>query len=303
MSRTNAAIVVTAVAVALGTAVHPATSLLAREPITRTVYVTAENSNGQPVTDLTAKDFRLRENGRDREVTAVEPATERMRIAVMVEELLTPTGGVRQGVFEFAKAMVTRAEIALVVVGQSNREAVPYTTDLSALIAGINALPLSQRQQTSHVPEGIYQMSRVFAKERPARPIMVMVAFDSQQASSEEPQNVLNNLKDSNAQLHVVSIQAPQNASDVTGAAGVMEASGRAQVLGDGPRQSGGRQWPVNALTAVPKAMLAIANDLSNQYKITYVLPDGVKGSDRVNVTMNRNGVTLRAPTRIWDGQ
>ncbi len=82
----------------------------------------------------------------------------------------------------------------------------------------------------------------------------------------------------------------------------MMEASGRAQVLGDGPRQSGGRQWPVNALTAVPKAMLSIANDLSNQYKVTYVLPDGVEPSDRLNISLNRRGHTLRAPTRIWDG-
>ena len=77
----------------------------------------------------------------------------------------------------------------------------------------------------------------------------------------------------------------------------------RTQVLGDGPRQSGGRQWPVSALTAVPKAMLSIANDLSNQYKITYTLAAGTKPSDRLNVTTSRRGVTLRAPTRIWNGQ
>lgn len=286
-------------AAACGLVMALAPGLAAREQTSRSVYVTVVNEDGQPVAGLTPADFRLRENGRDREITSVEPATERMRIAVMVEEILTPTGGVRQGVFEFMRAMVNRAELALIVVGQSNREAVPYTTDLSALMSGINDLPLNQRQQTSHVPEGIYQMSRVFAKERPARPVMVMVAFDSLQASSEEPQNVLNNLKDSNAQLHVVSVQAPQTASDVTGAAGMMEASGRAQVLGDGPRQSGGRQWAVNALTGVPKAMMSIASELHNQYKITYVLPEGTKPSDRLNITMNRRNVTLRAPTRI----
>lgn len=302
MSRTNAAVLVTAAVVALLAANASDTRLAAREPITRTVYVTVVDNQGQPVTDLTPKDFRLRENNRDREIVSVEPASDRMRIAVMVDEVLTPTGGVRQGIGEFAQAMVPHAEIALIVVGQSNREAVPYTTDLNAIITGINNLPLNQRQQTSHVPEGIFQMSRVFAKERPARPVMVMIALDSQQASSEEPQNVLNNLRDSNAQLHVVSVNAPQNAADITGAASMAEASARAQVLGDGPRQSGGRQWPVNALTAVPKAMLSIANDLSNQYKLTYVLPDGVKPSDRLNVSMNRRGVTLRSPTRVWDG-
>lgn len=300
MSRTHAVVVATVLTALLTTTAPGARTV--REPITRTVYVTVVDNDGQPATDLTPKDFRLREGNRDREISSVEPATDRMRIAVMVEELLTPTGGVRQGMGEFMQAMITRAEISLIVVGQSNREAVPYTTDLSALIAGINGLPLNQRQQTNHVPEGVFEVSKTFVAERPARPVMVVIALDSLQASSAEPQHVLNTLRDSNAQLHVVSIQTPQSAVDVSGAASMMEASGRAQVLGDGPRQSGGRQWPVNALTAVPKAMLSIANDLSNQYKVTYVLPDGVEPSDRLNISLNRRGHTLRAPTRIWDG-
>jgi hypothetical protein len=130
---------------------------------------------------------------------------------------------------------------------------------------------------------------------------MVMLALDTQQVSSEQPQNVLNQLRDSNAQLHVVSVQTPQVAA--SGSGEMLDAAGRQQVLGDGPRQSGGRQWPAPALTAVPKVMLSIANDLLNQYKLTYTLPAGTKPSDRLNVTTSRRGVTLRAPTRIWDGE
>jgi VWFA-related protein len=267
---------------------------------TRSVYVTVVDNDGQPVTGLGAADFRLRENNRDREIVSVAPATEPLRIALMIEESLTPAGSARQGLFEFVKQMQGKAEMSLVVVGLSNRVAVPYTTDANALVAGLNDLPLSQRQQTNHVPEGIAEMARVFQKERHARPVMVMMALDSQQVSSEQPQSVLNQLRDSNAQLHVVSIEAAQTALDPSQ---MMEASGRAQVLGDGPKQSGGRQWPVGALTAIPKAMLSIANDLSNQYLITYTLPAGTDASDRLNVTTNRRGVTLRAPTRIWNGR
>jgi VWFA-related protein len=273
----------------------------APEQTTRAVYVTVVDNDGQPVAGLTPADFRLRENNRDREIASVEPATEPMRIALMVEETLTPAGGVRQGFFELIKVLQGKAEMSLVVVGLSNRTAVPYTTDPNVLVQGLNDLPLSQRQQTNHVPEGIGEMARVFQKDRVARPVIVMVALDSQQVSNEQPQSVLNQLRDSNAQLHVVSVQTPQM---VAGASGEMlDAAGRQQVLGDGPRQSGGRQWPVTALTAVPQAMLSIASDLANQYKITYTLPAGTKPSDRLNVTTNRRGVTLRAPTRIWNGE
>ena len=51
---------------------------------------------------------------------------------------------------------------SLVVVGLSNRTAVPYTTDGNALVQGLNALPLNQgQQQINHVPEGIAEMARV----------------------------------------------------------------------------------------------------------------------------------------------
>src|SRR5690606_17819160 len=152
--------------------------------------VTVVTDDDEPVTGLTPADFRLREGGRDREITSVEPATDIMRIALMVEERLTPTGGTRQGLFDFAQQMRGKAEMALVVVGQSNRMAVPFTTDVNAIVAGINELPLSQRQQqTDHVPEGIADIARDFQDERHPRPVMVIIALNALQASAEQPHN------------------------------------------------------------------------------------------------------------------
>jgi hypothetical protein len=277
-------------------------SVDAQDAITRSVYVTVIDNQGQPVTGLTPADFRLRENNRDRTIESVEPATERMRIALMVEETLTPVGGVRQGLFELMKALQGKAEMSLIIVGIANRTAVPYTMDLNPLVGGLNDLPLSQPRQTNHVPEGIAQVAREFIKTRHPRPVILMVAVNAPQASAEQPQTVLNLLRDSNAQLHVVSLDSSQAASDIQGAGQMAEASGRAQVLGDGPRQSGGREWPVTGTQGMPKAIMAVANELLNQYRITYTLPAGTKPSDRLNITTSRRGVTLRAPTRVWIG-
>ena len=268
-------------------------------PTTRTVHVTVVDNQGQPVTDLTAADFTLKEGGKDREITGVEVAKAPLEVALAVEESLTPLGAVRQGLADFMQRIATRGQVSLVVVGQSNQTAVPATSDMNAFVAGINALPLSQRQgQVNHVPEGVADLSRAFSKSRPERPVIVMIAMDTQQASSEDPQNVLNLLKDSNALFHVVSIQG----SGLSGsAAELMESRGRQQVLGDGPKQSGGRQWPVTALTAIPKVIQQIAGELTSQYRISYTLPDGQKPSDRLQVTTKRRSVTLRSPTRITD--
>lgn len=269
----------------------------AAEPMTRRAYITVVDNQGQMVPGLTAADLTLKEGGRDREITSVEPATEKMRIAILLEETLAPQGAVRQAIADFAKRMAPNAEISLVVMALSNRVAVPYTSDLNTLVAGINALPLSVRQQqTTHVSEGIYEMAREFQKDPSSREVIVAVAIDMLQASSEEPQNVLNQIKDSGALMHVVSIEGGSSTATLGQMA---DMSGRGQVLGDGPKQSGGRQLAVSALTAVPRAMQQIADDLSSQYVVTYVLPDGVKPSDRLAITTKKRGATLRAPSRI----
>jgi hypothetical protein len=271
------------------------------------------------VTELTPKDFRLRENNRDCVITAVEPASAPMRITLMVEELLTPTENVRQGILEFFQATVRRAEIAFVVVDGTggNREIVPYTRELNTLVAGIRTLPTPLRRDAGLVPEGIFEMANTFAREPPDRPVIVVIAMAlnaPNQRSRQNPQAVLDRLRDRNVQLHVVSIQAPRSlgvagdtrygVNDPLGRVGdpsnpVPEPNDREEVLTRGPRQSGGGLWPINVLAGVPSAMRSIANDLSNQYKLTYELPADVRPSDRLDVSINRRGVTLRAPTRI----
>jgi VWFA-related protein len=265
----------------------------------RSVYVTVVDNQGAAVADLTTADFTLKEGGRDRVITTVELAKAPLQIALAVEASLTPLGAVRQGLLDFMQRVASRGQVELVVVGQSNRVAVPATSDVPTMLAGINALPLNQLQGlVTHVPEGVADLARGFFKSRPERPVIVMIAVDSQQASNEEPQNVLNLLKDSNALFHVVSITGGGLSGS---AAQMMETAGRAQVLGDGPKQTGGRQWPITALTAIPKTLQQVAGELTNQYKITYTLPDGQKASDRLQVTTKRRGVTLRSPSRISD--
>jgi VWFA-related protein len=275
------------------------------EPTSRSVYVTVVDDHGQPVTGLTAADFALKEGGKDREIASAEPARTKMHIAVMIEETLTPMGGVRNALGEFVKRMYQVAEISFIIVGQRNTTAVDYTSDPNALITGINNLSLSQQQTQTMVPEGIFDLTKVLEKDKPERPVIVLLALEKQQASAEQPQNVLNQLARSGAMMYVVSMEGGSASSGTSGIGrasadnGAMDMAGRAQVMGDGPKQSGGRRVEVAALTAFPTGIQQIADDLSSQYLITYTLPDGVKPSDRLNVSLKKKGATLRAPTKI----
>jgi hypothetical protein len=53
------------------------------------------------------------------------------------------------------------------------------------------------------------------------------------------------------------------------------------------------------AVTGLVKGMLTLADELSHQYRLTYVLPAGVDPSDRLEVSTTRRDVEVRAPTRV----
>jgi hypothetical protein len=266
-------------------------------PVNRTVYVTVTDRQGAPLTDLTAADFVVKEGGKEREVIKAEPAKARMRLALGVEERLAPDTQVRLGVFEFVKRIASAAEVSLITIGLANRTIVDYTSDAGALVDGINTLTLNASRE-SNMAEGIFEIVEGFTKATAERPVVVVVAIAGGQTSI-DPRNFLNKLGDSGVTMHAATLGGGRISSAPLGAMG--EENSRDQVLGDGPKQSGGRHVDVNATAGVPKALQQIADDLLAQYAITYVLPDGVKPNRRFSISTKRGGVTLRAPSTIPD--
>ena len=129
--------------------------------------------------------------------------------------------------------------------------------------------------------------------------MIVVVAVSGGQAGGASSNEVLNQLRQSGATMHAVTIAGNLGSSSSAGSLG--DESNREQVLGDGVKQSGGRRVEVPATIAVPKALQQIAGDLSAQYIIQYTLPDGVKLDRRLNVSVKRRSVSLRAPSLIPD--
>lgn len=295
--RSMACVVLSAAVVAARPAPDPGLHLNGLEPVVRTVYVTVTDGQGAAVPDLTAADFTIKEGGKEREILKAVPATARMRLAVMVEERLLGDGSLRIGLFEFMKRLQPFAETALITIGLRNNTVVDYTTDLNAIVAAINGLSLNPSPH-SNVAEGILDIGKAIERDRPARPVVVVVAVSGGQAGGASSNEVLTQLRQSGAGMHVVTIANNQSGG---GVGALADESNREQVLGDGAKQSGGRRLEVTATVAVPKALQQIAGDLSAQYMIQYALPDGIKPSRSVNVSLKRRGVNLRAPSAIPD--
>ncbi len=278
--------------VALGVVGSPAA------PTERTVHVTVTDNAGAPVPDLTAADFVVKEGGKERVIVKAERAVAPIKLTLAIEERLTADTNVRMGVFEFMKRVAGAAEISLVTIGLRNTTVVDYTSSLDALVGGINKFTLNPARE-SGVAEGVLALASGIIESKPQRPMIVLLSLTGGQAGV-EARTVLDRLRDSGATMHVVALLGGDSSATPLGSLG--EQSGREQVLGDGPKQSGGRRIDVPSTATMPRALQQIANEVLAQYVITYTLPDGVKPDRRFNASLKRRGLSLRAPSAIPAG-
>ncbi len=271
-------------------------------PHVRTVHVSALDRKDAPVAGLTVADFVLKEGGRTREIIKVEPTTTPMHIAIVVDD--SGTGIFRVPIAQFVNQLLGRAQFAIKhVIGQAVR-LVDYTADVEQLRAAI--LRLGVRGET---PEGGRVVEAVFdtAKELRdvERPVIIVLTDTHAEYSSLPSQHVLDELQRSGAILHVIAVtrQAQLNPSSVPLArdkpAELLEHQlDLNRVLGDGPKQTGGRRVEIGGLGGTIPELQGVAAELKQQYLITYLVPGGEKLNQRLNVSTKRRGVSVHAPSR-----
>ena len=216
----------------------------------------------------------------------------------MAEERLLGDGSVRIGLFEFMKRLQPTAETAFITIGLRNTTVVDYTTDLNAIVAGINGLSLNPPPQLE--PDRGHPRHRQGHRAR------------SSGASGDRRRRGVRRAGGRRVFERSAQSAAPERRDDarrvdrrpirpLRAVGSLADESNREQVLGDGAKQSGGRRVEVTADVNVPKALQQIAGDLSAQYVIQYALPDGVKPDRRLNVSLKRRGVSVRAPSLVPD--
>jgi hypothetical protein len=274
--------------------VAPVASVDAAE---RTVYVTVVDGQGAPIKDLTAADLVVKEGGKEREIVKAAPAVAKMRLTFAIEERLMSDTSVRQAMFAFMKRLIDAAEIRLITIGLRNTVVANYTGALDVLVQGINSLTLNPRPE-SQVGESVLEIASELAATRADRPVLVVLAISGGQAGV-EPRTVLDKVRQSGMTMSAVTLAG--GVADAGGVGTMADQSGREQILGDGPKQSGGRRIEVPSTGGFSKALQQIADDLVGQYSITYMLPEGVKPDRRFGINSKRRGVTLRAPSAIPD--
>ena len=267
---------------------------------TRTVYVSLVDLKGRPIPAVTPADFTVKENGKAREVLAAEPASAPIDLILIVDD--NGTGLFRSAVGQFVNQLLGRADFAIRLIHTQVMKLVERTHDVAALQKAINQLgPRPATPEGGQLLEGIHDAARELRRREAPRPVIVVITVGGAEHSPLRADQVLEALIDSGAELHVISmaksrlrqVPAAVRPSDLLDAPMNLD-----EVLGDGPKQSGGRREEIVATAGTVNGLQQIADELLHEFAITYVRPDGKPG-DRVSIATTRRGVTLRAPTRV----
>ena len=275
---------------------------------TRTVYVAATDNKGNAVTDLQPAEFEVKVGGKKLDIVRAERAEMPMRIALLVSD--AGTGGFQAGLSTFIEKLSGRAEFALISVLVQPQIVVDYTSERSALQAGVRRLGPRGLERGAQLLETIRHAAQQVRREA-TRPVIIVVRVGGEGSTTLSGRDVREELRKSGAILYVISTvgaqrQAPSHArpglsteqAQLHDDEEVESALNLGLVLGDGSRESGGHHAQVLSTTLIP-TLAQIADELLNQYALTCVLPDGVKSTDRLSVSSKRKNVRVRAPSRL----
>jgi hypothetical protein len=256
-----------------------------RADVLRTVYFSAVDAKGTPVTDLTAADLTVKEGGKDRPIAGVQPATAPMQVSLLVDD--AGSGAFQVAVAQFLQATLGHAQFAISVLSPQAMKVVNYTEDVDALKAALGLMGQRGRilADGEQIIEAVGDAAKELQQRKAARPVIVVLTVSGEKALSDRADQALNDLKSSGASLSVLYITGINLGS----------------VLGDGPKQSGGMIQQAGSGVALGPVLAKIADNLMHQYVLTYHIPDAVKLNEKLSLATSRKGVTLLAPSRLPD--
>jgi fructose-1,6-bisphosphatase/sedoheptulose 1,7-bisphosphatase-like protein len=239
------------------------------QAIQRAMYVSAVNDAGAPIPDLGPSDFIVREDNKAREVLKVEPAVDKMQIAILVD---TSQGA--------------RNEVAIIAIGERPTVFTNYTFNEAELKKGVDRL-WSIQGSGAYLLDGIIETCEGFKKRKADRPVIVAILSEGPELSNRQHDQVVDALRANGAAFNAITMGHPSSSlSD--------EMRNRNLVLDEGPRQTGGRREELLTSMALGGKLTQLADELTHQYKITYARPESLIPPERVTVSAAKPGVTAR---------
>jgi VWFA-related protein len=271
----------------------------------RTVYVTALDRNNQPMLGLTAADFRVKEDGRVREVIRAEPGGEPMQISLLLDDGGPSLGAIRQAAAEFVERLQGKATFSLITTGGRAQTRVNFTEDPRVLYGALQNL-FANSAPTTQFLDSLVEVARNFVRRKAPRPVIVAIVSEGEELSDVRADDVLRTIQQSRAVFYYIGLGLPVT----SGTRPALQANRPADstehesiqrniVIGAAPKNSGGRSEQVLQPAGLLRLMEQFAAELvAGQYAVTYST-DNDRG--KLEVETPRQGVKLRAPARVGD--
>lgn len=270
----------------------------------KTIYLSALNAKGDPVTDLKTGDVMIREDNQDREVVSVKVSTQPMHIVLLADTTKEAgdtgmmsrqdtTAGAAEFIRDIRTALTTfsrdilkaspQSQIEVMEFGQAAVPVAKLTSNLADVEKGIARL-FPKPNADSVLLEAIVEASKTLGKAKATRPlIMVLNIEPSNEQSRQEPQKMVEELEKSRASLWAVSLQKTQSTNERRGV-----------VLGTLTKNTGGRRESIVGQAALENLFKQFAANMLGQYEVTYRRPGGGPGK-YVQVGVMRNDLKLYA--------
>ena len=297
----------------------------------KSIFVSVLDDAGKPVTDLTANEFALREDGKDCQIVNAGPAQAPLNVVLLVDtnnSAIRLTQNLHTAVLAFIKELHAGrpdAEIELMEFGQAPVATTPFITGDLLLEKALDRM-VPKSGADSVLMEAIAQANGNLAKRPSPRRAIVSLNVDPSNEQLGDRTRIAQSFVKTGSELWALSLQ--QNdvtfttaATDATGCTAVATAvrnggnpdapavpcgenssaaanatnvsASRNALLEDLARASGGTHDMIDAPTTMETVLRQWADALASQYEITYIRD--AASAKVVQVGTTRTGVHLHA--------
>lgn len=286
-------------------AVFAAPALTATGQDEKTIFLSVVDDKGKSVTDLTTPELAILEDRDEREVVNVKKSTQPLAI-VMLADTTKQAGGtgmmssqtsqtgaaelirdIRVSIGTFMKDITTAnpgSQMQLMEFGQAAVPITKMTSDLSELEKGVTRL-FPKPGADSVLLEAIIEAAKELSKTKtPRRAIVALNIEPGNEQSRQNIRQLHDELTKAHATIWAVSLQVGTNKNQARGL--VLE-----KLTGD----HGGRREFIQSQSALELIMKSFADNLLNQYEVTYKRPAGAKPQRVLVGVKGRSGLKLHA--------
>jgi VWFA-related protein len=273
---------------------------LAAQVDERVMYASVVDSKGAPVTNITAKDFIVREDGQAREILNVAKDEGPLQIALLVDNSVSMRdrlSELRKSVAAFISGLRPGIQIALLTLAERPTIVANYTGDHAALLKSVEKIV--SYNAGNYVLDGIAEASEGLKKRQGTRSVMVVVTGAGPELSYRHYSDAIRPLRESGASLHAILISEsggpipPAENASGDSAAG-MGGVGRDIVLSRMTKETGGRYEELLTINNLSEKLQQLSAEISNQYEVTFARPQRLLPPKTTQITARQRDVQVR---------